>query len=367
MKIGIITITELSNFGNRLQNYALQTTLEKMGHEAETIPNYIIYRHFKQPMDKAKRLVVKGLGKRILRGDNLEIAELLKQRSFDSFDKKYIKKASDAYSDIHFITPDLGKQYDCFVAGSDQIWNPYFCFNFDFEFLRFADVGKRIAYSASFGVSHIPDEKVSYFGYALSEIPTISVREYTGRSIVKQLTGRDVPVTADPTLLLTKEEWSRIAKRPKWCDERENYILVYFLGDPGRKNECLNSLIGEREAFHRCKVIDIHDPENLKHFGIGPCEFIWLIQHAKCMITDSFHGTVFSILMEKPFISVQRQGSEISMNSRIESLFFMLNIKQRDDMVYEHILEPEKVDDALHHQRVVARDYLRKAISQVRT
>lgn len=114
-----------------------------------------------------------------------------------------------------------------FVVGSDQIWNPMFvdCKN---EFLQFADFNKRIAYSASIGVSEIPEKKKAYFAECMKGMKHISVREEQGAKIVHSITGMDVPVLIDPTLLLNREAWERIIKKPDWM-KNEKYILVFFL------------------------------------------------------------------------------------------------------------------------------------------
>lgn len=360
MKIGIVTITELSNFGNRLQNYALQTILESMGNTVETIPNYIIYRDMRKPVWKGKQFI-KGCLKIALRKDYRTLAELKKMKPFDDFDAVYIHKAANYESTIDFITPNMNENYDRFVAGSDQIWNPYFTFNFDFEFLKFADKEKRIAYAASFGVEQIPDTKKTYFQTALKEMHAISVREHAGKRIVSRLIGREVPVVLDPTLLLTKEDWMKIEKKPTWKDNQP-FLLFYFLGNVEEKKRMMRQIEAKHPEYTECSVIDIHNPADLKRFCIGPCEFIWLIHHAKLMVTDSFHGSVFSILMETPFISAKRKDNNVSMNSRIESLFCLLELSHTEDIVVDHIIRRQELNKKLERCREESKNYLRNAL-----
>lgn len=149
-KIGIVTITELENFGNRLQNYALQETLVELGFEVETLRNYIIYKNERTVCWKLKQFIKALLG-------NKEAHYLLERKKrFDQYDSQYFK-FSKYYSTIDFISPNIENQYDYFICGSDQIWNITFPFNLNFNFLTFAPYEKRISYAGSFGISSLPN------------------------------------------------------------------------------------------------------------------------------------------------------------------------------------------------------------------
>ncbi len=357
MKVGIVTITELDNFGNRLQNYALQEVLKQLGHTVETIPNYITYKYRKTLKYRLKEFIHAVRIK-----DNKMKSSLLKQWRFERFDKKYFK-FSKFYSTIDYISPELDENYDIFIAGSDQIWNPYFPFNLDFNFLTFAAPNKRIAYSASFGVDNIPQKKVEAFTNYLNGIKYISVREYAGKEIVKKLTNRDIPVLPDPTLLISKNHWKSIAKRPKWLNVNAEYILTYYLGKTTERDELLKNIYSIHPEYEKLKIIDIHYANNIRQFCITPDEFIYLIQHANLFLTDSFHGAVFSILMETPYVSVKRIDDGQSMNSRIDSLYQMLNIVPRDLISTQHIENKEFINTMLSSMRIEALDYLEESIN----
>lgn len=358
MKIGLVTITELDNFGNRLQNYALQKTLLQYADTVETIPNLITYEY-----RKSKKYQIMELLSGFKHNNRQKIAEILRQLRFEAFDRKYISFSS-AYSTIKYISPELDSLYDIFVAGSDQIWNPYFPFNRDFNFLQFTSREKRIAYSASIGVEAIPEKRKEQFTDYFNSIDSISVREFAGQRIIKELTGKDVPVLPDPTLLLTPEEWISIEKKPKWFNSKE-YILTYFLGEKQLLSSFIDDIKTKDETYGRYELIDLNNKSLIREYTYRPDEFIWLIHHAKLMITDSFHGTVFSILMSTPFASLSRIDSGVSMNSRIETLYRLLGEKFTENQINTvHIENNEIILEKLDYLRQLAYTYLSENLTK---
>ena len=229
MKIGILTLNTHNNYGNRLQNYALKKVLLKYADVVDTIW-----------FEKNNCL----LSKKIWNAKNI-IKYILNWKDIRSYLNKYyisdcireynIKTFSDEYIPIKYdfcIKKSLNEEYDYFIIGSDQVWNPnlwgYSNNEKDF-FLNFADSNKRIAYAASFGIEKVPSNKEDLFKNGLNNMKAISVREQEGAKIVKELINKDVPVVIDPTMLLTQDEWHNMAKKPNWYNG-EKYILTYFLG-----------------------------------------------------------------------------------------------------------------------------------------
>lgn len=353
-KIGIVTITERENFGNRLQNYALQSVLKNNLSKVDTIQNYAQYRYRNtKPFILAKRIISKSFCIQRLN------SECMRQSSFRIFNNQYIEY-SKLYSTLFYIPKNIDKKYDFFIAGSDQIWNPNFIFNFDFNFLRFADRKKRISYAASFGVDEIPERKIAKFKEYLDGFDYISVREYEGAKIIKELTGRNVQVHLDPTLLLSAEDWLSIARKPSYISEGENYILVYFLGDKGEMAKCLKNMRSENTNLKNCRVIDIQDADIPEIYSSAPDNFLWLIANASAVLTDSYHGTIFSLLFNTPFLTNQRKGTDYSMNSRIKSLYKILDL----DIQNGAITYPEMVlkQEVLNKERQKAIDYLKDVL-----
>lgn len=361
MKVGLVTITELDNFGNRLQNYALQQVLRKLGHTVETIPNLIIYKKRKNPLYRAA-LKAYGILKYILRKDKNILSGLEKQANFKSFDAEYFA-FSRAYSTITNIPEDLDIDYDVFIAGSDQIWNSNFTFNFEFNFLRFAQAYKRISYAASFGTDHVKEEYVALFRKYLSEMAHISVREFTGKRIVEELTEKTATVVLDPTMLFDGSWWSEMEKKPKWATDCK-YILTYYLGNTQGRKALFDQLYHEDEEYKSYRVIDIFDPNIPEQYAIRPDEFLWLVHHAALTVTDSYHGTVFSILFGTPVCSSPRVDSAPSMQSRIDSLYEMLGIEKGN--LITDVNKQTSIYSKLNEYRETSLNYIRDALSDVK-
>lgn len=308
-KAGILTINDGNNYGNRLQNYAVQEVLKKQNLKVETINN------------EENIIGVKALKKKIK--TCLKYKTSKRYNKFTQFNK-YIKY-SKPYIDKNHIPDNLNNRYDYFFSGSDQVWNPSFGRMSDIDFLTFAPKEKRNAFSASFGISEIPDDMKEYYKERLSQMNHISVREDRGKEIIKELTGReDVEVLVDPTMLLTAKEWDKVAKKPKQL-KTDKYILNYFLGELSeeRKNE-INRIAKE----NNCQVINILD-KNSSFYETGPSEFLYLEKNAFLICTDSFHSSVFAILYDNPFIIFSREDNEINMDSRIETLISKFCLKNR--------------------------------------
>ncbi len=221
---------------------------------------------------------------------------------------------------------DLSERYDYFITGSDQVWNPNNLHGTSFFFLTFAPKHKRIAYAPSFGVSEIKPEFVKDYKEWISGISSLSVREDDGAKIIKELTGREAPVHVDPTLLLTKEKWLSISKEAD-NKPKGKYLLTYFLGGvPPQYKDQINRIVEENNL----EVINLGDIKEKDTYRTGPSEFIDYINSCSVFCTDSFHGAVFSILLEKPFIVYERMGTSLSMYSRIETLLDKFDLRSRE-------------------------------------
>ena len=224
---------------------------------------------------------------------------------------------------------------DIYLCGSDQIWNPYFRGqkNDLGYFLDFAPKGKpRIAYAPSFGCENLPKEAKENIAELVSKFHAVSVREAAGREILLRDAGCDAPVVADPTLLLTSEEWSSI-ERPV-SGMPEDYILCYRFSDNTKTKEQIDRISYETglPVYTMPLVTPALRDEYHKVFAAGPAEFVWLIRHAKLVCTDSFHATVFSLICGTPFCVFEREnfkGNKANMNSRIDNLLRIAELPER--------------------------------------
>ena len=313
MKIGIITICDDGNLGNRLQNYAVQKTLEgvRSNISAETLKNTSKIGSMRRAITCIKRAILK-------------IRYTKRSTNFMEFNKA-IKMSSKTY-DYRRNNRRLAELYDYFLVGSDQVWNPNYGWLTPIDLLEFARPEQRIAFSASFGVDRIPSNRKKEVAEQLMKFKRISVREDRGKEIVEELTGRkDIEVLVDPTMLLGAEEWGRVAKRPDGVDDGEKFILVYFLGGLAPEKRHAIEKISKKMDW---KIIDIFDKTS-KYFSCGPKEFLWLEKNAELICTDSFHSSVFAIINERPFVAFDRGGNDAKMNSRLDTLIAKFRLKNR--------------------------------------
>jgi hypothetical protein len=354
MKIGILTISNGQNYGNRLQNYALQEVLRGMGASPETIRNTTNSLDTTNAI-KLHKWLIKQIVKQIMGKRQFAYREYKRIKKFDEFTQKYIRQSKYTVNNNN-IPENLSTKYDYFVSGSDQVWNPFFSCNSDVDFLNFARKEQRISYAPSFGVDKIPDEYIESYKKNLNGMNALSVRENVGQKIINELTGKSAEVLVDPTLLLGRNIWSKCEKKPAWIDKNEKYLLSYFISGEDEATKLKIKDMGEKYGL---KVITLLDPSNKDAYLIDPFEFIWLVHHSSLVCTNSFHGTVFSILMGSPFISLKDYDRTAHMNSRMKTLFEIFNIDENN--VYEPIkISNNQVDGVLLEHRKKANEYLAK-------
>lgn len=325
-KVGIVTINDYSNYGNRLQNYALQEFLKTFNCEVNTITNIpekkdlnVKIANMKLAFSKLnKELYYKIKKKRILKENKELLAS--KINNFKRFTNTFIDE-----KDFRELTKDNLNDYSYFITGSDQVWNPYFRKGNANDFLTFAPKEKRLSYAPSFGVSKIPKYYEKLYKKWLLGFEDISVRESSGKDLIKFIADKNSTVLLDPTLMLEKNEWKKIFNN-KIISNSEKIILTYFLGDiPLKAKKQLNDLC-EHENF---KIINIASFEDKENYDLDPAEFLQLIESSSLFLTDSFHGVVFSIIFDTPFIVFNREDSSPAMNSRIDNLLSKLLLENR--------------------------------------
>lgn len=349
-KVGIVTINDLNNYGNRLQCYAVQEILKKNDIKNENIynPKYA-FKH------ELKRYI-----KILLRKKN---QILLEKR------RKYFKKFNKNIDFSKYRVKKFGKNkkinnsYSNFLVGSDQVWNPYFAAK-DIYFLKFTSNEKKNALSASIGVGNLPKEQKERFKKELMTFRNISVREDAGKGIIKELTNReDIEVLVDPTMLLSANEWDKVSKKPKQL-KNEKYILNYFLG---KLPNSWKEQIDEIAQKNGCKVINVLD-RNDPFYLTGPSEFLYLEKNAFLVCTDSFHSSVFSIIYDTPFIVFERveKSDNIKMNSRMDTLLSKFNLQNRkfNEVITEDLLKCDysEAKQILEQEKNKSLEFIRKII-----
>lgn len=219
-KAAIITLT-VANHGNRLQNLATQWIFEELGYETETIHN-----PFDPTYSEIKHNII-NFAKKII-GNARQKSNANREEAFKLFDRRYIKYSKYWINNANHRRI-LDNQYDLFVCGSDQLWNPTTENYGANNFAMFCQNNKKITMAPSFGVETFPERRVEEYRNYLNSFRHLSVRETSGAQIIKSITGRDAKVVIDPTLMIAKEKWESIAKKPGWLGDNK-YILCYVLG-----------------------------------------------------------------------------------------------------------------------------------------
>ena len=357
MRIGILTLPLHTNYGGILQAYALQTVLERMGHEVEVIDQE--RRKFVLPLHKryfvyAKRLIEKYLLRKnihvFLEDYNKKITPIIETNT-RRFIVEYIKTRK--YSCLSEIDE---KDYDAIIVGSDQIWRPMY-FNEDAKenaFLYFTKDWKqcrRIAYAPSFGSEMW--EYSSLETYRIKEIirkfSYLSVREEAGKTMCAEYFGCEAEVVLDPTLLLRREDYLNLINSCKTpIPHKNDTLLVYILDMNGYKKDIIKKISTELnlEPYYVSSMVE-NPTAKLKDRIQKPVES-WLsgFCDAKYVITDSFHACVFSIIFNKPFAVIPNSLRGIS---RFETLLRIFGIEDR--VVKNNIIPYSSINWELLNQK----------------
>lgn len=389
MKVAIASCYYNHNYGSMLQAYATQEAIKRLGCDTKTLrclspihymtqSKFRYYFHKVTNKDILSRKIREYKGKQNLKKypeiqKNIEI----RNECFDNFYKSSfdLTELLSTRDEMHQYV----SQVDAVVVGSDQLWNPVNV-EHDFFTLTFVpDDVNMIAYATSIGTTNIPDYQTETYRNFLSRFDSIAVREKSAVDVIKKLgISKDVAQVLDPTLLLTGDEWLGIQQ--KEAIVKEKYILCYYLGvnqDHRKFAEKVKRLTGleivtlpHLDEFVE-KDINFGDKQL---FDIGPAEFVNLIRNAELVLTDSFHGSCFSILNHKKFITLNRfsNANSESTNTRLDSLLSMLGLLDRrcngsenDESIrsmLESDIDYEKVDRELQALRQDSITYLSNAL-----
>ena len=344
MRIAQVTLNGYSNFGNILQKFALHHTLKKFTDSTEVLwlspyeffsetginPGTQCVKHHERPEWTLKFF----------------LRESVRQSKFKDFENLHIK--------TRFNLPyfeEIADEYDYFVVGSDQVWNP----DYGSIFLPFVPREKKIAYAASIGVNAISADKVFMFKHGISDFNFISVREENAVNLVKALSGKSALWLIDPVLLLSRDEWLAVSQKPTWLKEKYSggYVLTYHL------ERLPSPTVKKIAAELGLPVINLLDTENYNHFTTGPAEFIWLLAHASLVFTNSFHGAAFSLLFKRPFVlNALREEND----PRLLSFLKLFGLEDRTAPVDPLKIDFARCDEVLPIERLRAFKFLSTAL-----
>ncbi len=364
MRVAILTLDGYLNYGNILQRYALQMVLLHYASTVDTVwhskDNFLPRIYWQWSWKQAAKIILNWRGFRTQFFNGHNGREIVRQAK--------IKEFCDRYVHIRYDVEDLrsiADEYDFFVVGSDQVWNPHGTMS-NGKFLSFAPSGKRISYAASIACPEIPKKNETFYREGLSGMKTLSLREHEGATLVEQLIGRKAEVHVDPTLLLGADEWRKVSRVPAWYRGGE-YLLTYFLGQRPAVVDKVAKELG-------LPVVNMLDENVFEHYTTGVDEFLWLIEHASLVYTDSFHGTIFSILFRRPFVVCDRMGSKTTeqMGSRIDTLLGYFGLENRHGTaangyrITQPLLMPDwaQVESVLMREKSKAMEYLKMALEK---
>ncbi|SEM53948.1 Polysaccharide pyruvyl transferase [Prevotella sp. ne3005] len=351
-KVALAINYDYHDYGGMLQAFATQKALDKLGVDSEAINfdslkgdiNKRKWKYFLSNLCDATIVKEKSrvISKKLRMKFDSSLGGKMAQRdaAFDQFchDGFKVSRMFESWEDLSGAC----RNYDAVIVGSDQLWLPSNVAG-DYYTLSFVpDDVKKIAYATSFGIGAIPENMKAQYSRFLNRINYLSARETSGQEIIKVCTGRDVQLVCDPTMLLEVKDWSEIASsRPVDGD----YIFCYLMGDNPVQREFVKKLAKKEN----CKIVALlhldqyisadEDYVDEAPYNISPAGFVSLVNNAKYICTDSFHGTVFSIIFSKNFFTFKRfnKKASLSTNTRLTSLLNNLGLNERLFTGFENV------------------------------
>ena len=384
-KVGIVSCYFKNNYGSMLQAYATKKILDNNNIPNETINidnnidfkkgkrKYYASQLFNFKFIKSKFGMIKlKLDKKIVKnlGKNISIRD----SKYKEFRKEF--NLSISCPDYKSLSEIVEVKYSDIIVGSDQLWLPVNVVSDYYTLNWVSDNINKISYATSFGISKIPDKYTDEYKKFLSRINHLSVREESGKKICDEY-GITSKVVCDPTILLTKDEWEQEAVQERIIPDK--YILCYFLGSNIEHRKFAEKL--KKKTGYKIVSLN-HADEYVKYsdtfaditpYDIGPREWINLIKNAEYVCTDSFHGTVFSLLFNKTFFDFRRysESNKMSTNSRIDSLLDLAGVDKNRiltgnedvDTVIKYKINYSKVNKNIDKIRQESKKWLLSSIT----
>ena len=352
-KICIATPVDYSNFGNRLQNYAVHVICKRMNMESTTLAVEYSYILGFIPKHSILKII-----------DSLHLSKLFSKISkLKSINKSYAswKFTCSEINTVYIKNPRIFNRiindFDYYGIGGDQILSPYWRQVIPFATFAGCDAEKKICFSPSFGSDILPSDYTDEIMKELAHINHIAIREQSGVEIIAKQIDKKAIRICDPVVMLTREEWISVAEK---TDSEYNYrkALVYFLGE-----DCIEyqEYIAKDADKNLCKLIDISRNSKSKESACDPFDFISLINQSECLYTDSFHAVMLAIILNKRVVIFQRKGGE-TMNTRIHELVDRYHLKDclftnNDNSCQLGEYDRSEVNRILESERRIAEEY----------
>ena len=367
--IKIITLHCPLNYGAALQAYALKTYLRAIGQDAELIdyrPDYIV--------DKQKYTYVgkKSIAKNVIAKCAYIFAKFPSRykikHNFSIFMKKELCKGDNIYHSIEDLRRDTS-QADVFFTGSDQIWNTQMENGWDDAFfLSFVSKGKKCSYAASMAKSSVlTSEEKQRFRHMLEGFDKISVREENAKKILQPLVTQEIRWVLDPVFLLSEQQWTMMADKTEEKVKGQKYILIYPMGDGLNVISTAQKLSKETGLPIYSISKTIRSQGVSRQFnGYTPYEFLHLIQNAQYVVTNSFHGTSFSIIFKKNFWACSIGNTSSRITSLLQSLDlshrFLLDGEEKDS--FTETIDYGKTYKKLEERLLYSKSYIDSCINE---
>lgn len=355
--VGLFTIY-ICNYGAILQTYALKKCIESVDSNINvTVVDFYSHKHY-----RVFNVVTNNIIKRILK-NGLILMHYPQLKKRNHREKQFIKNEfnlSERYEDVNILLNNLPK-YDYNLTGSDQVFNlnsvyaPLF-------FQQFATSGIKAAYAPSFGKSVFSVEEINAIKTLTQDFDFLSCRENDGAQMLSQIHGKNIPCVVDPTLLLSSEQWREMMKEPKTNDE---YLLVYDLNGGVTMLQIAKQVAKEKKLKLYCitrhpDISYIYKGVDKVIFDAGPREFVGYFSKAKYVITDSFHGTAFSLIFHKNFntyIAIPRASQRIMSLLNICGLTFRI-IDDTNKIDTSEVCASKFKQDSFEEYRKASFDYI---------
>lgn len=363
MKIGIMTFPNSVSFGATLQMYALYRAVERLGVQPEIINYQNTYMKAENHINAIRNT---GSASKKLRYTVRRLLHFRQFRGFREFEKQ-MRLYPDTSVENPEMLPLIAQRYDGVICGSDQVWNPYITGGDVAYFLDFCGPEtKRISYAPSFGVSELAEDFQTIIKPELNQFSTISVREAEGAMILRQLLGHEVSLVLDPTFLLEMGEWEKLERKHPAAEGE--YILYFTVFS----SESLMAFCKELADKTNKKIVVVggnvlrqlrnRDKQVVYAWDLTPGQWLHLIHHASCVVTNSFHGTAFAIHYQKDFYVEPAPRA----NSRLTQIICTCGLEERVVGKCEADLEAhidyEKVRERLAPEAERSLTYLRESI-----
>lgn len=326
--IGLVTICS-DNYGSLLQAFALHNKICEMGYDLLLI-RYVpysqggginrsyskLYKFIHIPICSIWQYIANY---RMIHG---------RKEAFKRFRDRQFKFTTKLYSKLTDKS-DLNSQFDTFVCGSDMMWCEDFHEDWEYYFLRFTHKEKRISYAPSFGNNQISDANINRCKRYLKGFPieSLSCREISGVRMIRDKFGLEAHYVVDPTMLFKKEEWNDLVDDSRIL--KNKYVLLYLFGGQDGYKKILDQV--EKWGIGELKSLSINGRERIQQSNIGPFEFVRLFRDAEFIVTDTFHGVMFSLIYEKPFVCLTRESGQhwAKFSDRMIAQLEILGISER--------------------------------------